>query len=69
MAREEGKRKLTGFLAALGKYKYVLLVAALGALLMAWPAGRKEAEPDGAAPPAGSPPWRRSWGRSAAWDG
>ena len=53
MAREEGKRKLTGFLAALGKYKYVLLVAALGALLMAWPAGRKEAEPDGAAPPAG----------------
>ena len=34
MAREEGKRKLTAPLAALAKYKYALLVAVLGALLL-----------------------------------
>lgn len=43
MAREEGKRKLTAPLAALAKYKYALLVAVLGALLLLWPAGEKKA--------------------------
>lgn len=42
MAKEEGKRKLTTPLAVLGKYKYVLLVAALGALLLLWPMERKD---------------------------
>lgn len=42
MAKEEGKRKLTNPLAVLGKYKYVLLVAALGALLLLWPMERKD---------------------------
>ncbi len=42
MAREEGKRKLTAPLAALAKYKYALLVAVLGALLLLWPAGEKK---------------------------
>ncbi len=41
MAKEEGKRKLTTPLAVLGKYKYVLLVAALGTLLLLWPTERK----------------------------
>lgn len=41
MANEEGKRKLTAPLAAVGKYKYVLLVAALGAVLLLWPMERK----------------------------
>ena len=44
MAREDGKRKLTAPLAVLNKYKYVLLVAALGALLLLWPAGQKTAD-------------------------
>ena len=44
MAREDGKRKLTAPLAVLNKYKYVLLVAALGALLLLWPTGQKAAE-------------------------
>lgn len=48
MAKEEGKRKLKNPLAVLGKYKYVLLVAALGALLLLWPMERK----DGGAAPA-----------------
>ena len=43
MAREDGKRKLTAPLAVLNKYKYVLLVAALGALLLLWPTGQKAA--------------------------
>ena len=50
MAREEGKRKLTAPLAALAKYKYVLRVAALGALLLLWPGGGKEADPGGTEP-------------------
>ena len=56
MANEEGKRKLTAPLAALGKYKYALLTAALGAALLLWPAGRKAAAPDRpeAAPASGS---------------
>ena len=52
MAKEEGKRKLTTPLAVLGKYKYVLLVAALGTLLLLWPTERK----DGAAAPADTSP-------------
>lgn len=44
---EEEKRKLPKFLAALGKYKYVLLVALLGAILLMWPAERKT----GSSPP------------------
>lgn len=39
MERDEGKRKLTKPLAALGRYKYALLVAALGAALLLWPEG------------------------------
>lgn len=52
MAKEEGKRKLTAPLAVLGKYKYVLLVAALGALLLLWPMERG----DGGADPAAAGP-------------
>ena len=52
MAKEEGKQKLTTPLAVLGKYKYVLLVAALGTLLLLWPTERK----DGAAAPADTSP-------------
>ena len=36
---EDQKRKAP--LAVLGKYKYVLLVAALGAVLLLWPSGKK----------------------------
>ena len=43
MANEEGKRKLTAPLAVLGKYKYVLLVAVIGAALLLWPGTRPEA--------------------------
>ena len=53
MANEEGKRKLTAPLAAVGKYKYVLLVAALGALLLLWPMEKhpkSEAPAEDAAP-------------------
>ena len=42
MANEEGKRKLTAPLAALNKYKYVLLVAAIGAVLLLWPGTKPE---------------------------
>ena len=41
MANEDGKRKLAAPLAALGKYKYVLLVAVLGVVLMLLPIERK----------------------------
>ena len=37
MDREDAKRKLTKPLELLGRYKYVLLVVALGAALLAWP--------------------------------
>ena len=40
--RETGKRVKP--LEILGRYKYVLLVAALGALLLAWPQGRESGE-------------------------
>lgn len=49
---EDGKRKLTAPLRALGKYKYVLLVAALGALLLLWPLEREAKTADPAADPA-----------------
>jgi len=39
MERDEGKRKLTKPLAVLGRYKYALLVVALGAVLLLWPEG------------------------------
>ena len=61
MAREEGKRKLTAPLAALAKYKYALLVAVLGALLLLWPAGEKKA----AAVTAGEPAAVSGTGREA----
>lgn len=52
MANDEGKRKLTGPLAALNKYKYVLLVAAIGAVLLLWP----DAKPEEKSPPADAGP-------------
>ena len=39
MKDQEWVKRLTG---ALGKYKYVLLVALVGAALLAWPVGEKE---------------------------
>ncbi len=42
MAKED--RKLNAFLTALNKYKYVLLVAALGALLLLWPSEKNPLE-------------------------
>ena len=56
MANAEGKRKLTAPLAVLGKYKYVLLVAAVGAVLLLWPTERKTeaAVPEDAAPRSGA---------------
>lgn len=47
-----GKQKLAPLLAALGKYKYVLLVAALGVLLLLWPTEKKTESP----PPAEASP-------------
>lgn len=43
MGKEDGKR--LNVLAAFGRYKYVLLVAALGAVLLLWP--WQESEPSG----------------------
>ena len=40
-----GKQKLAASLAALGKYKYVLLVAALGVVLLLWPTEKKAESP------------------------
>lgn len=56
MDREDAKRKLTKPLEILGRYKYVLLVVALGAALLAWPGSRKPggASPGSALPEAGS---------------
>ena len=42
MANEEGKRKLTGPLAVLNKYKYVLVVALIGVVLLMWPGTKTE---------------------------
>ena len=42
MANDEGKRKLTAPLAVLNKYKYVLLVAVIGVLLLLWPGAKTE---------------------------
>ncbi|MBD5169974.1 MAG: stage III sporulation protein AG [Oscillibacter sp.] len=50
MAKEH--QKLKAPLAALNKYKYVLLVAALGALLLLWPTEKKAAETTEDAPAA-----------------
>ncbi len=56
MDREDAKRKLTKPLEILGRYKYVLLVVALGAALLAWPGSRKPggSSPGSALPEAGS---------------
>ena len=40
MDEERKRKRVIKPLEALGRYKYVLLVAALGALLLAWPEGR-----------------------------
>lgn len=53
MDREDAKRKLTKPLEILGRYKYALLVVALGAALLAWPGSRRTASPGGDAPEAG----------------
>ena len=53
MDRDEGKRRLKGPLEILSRYKYVLLVAAVGAVLLLWPSGegtRRQAEEPQAAP-------------------
>ena len=42
MANDEGKRKLTAPLSVLNKYKYVLLVAVIGAALLLWPGAKTE---------------------------
>lgn len=47
-----GKQKLAAALAALGKYKYVLLVAALGIVLLLWPTEKKT---EGSPPAEASP--------------
>lgn len=52
MDREEGKRKLTNPLEVLGRYKYVLLVVLLGALLLLWPGGRGAAASPSSTPAA-----------------
>ena len=55
MDGEGRKGWLTKPLEILGRYKYVLLVAALGALLLLWPQNEKTAEGDTAVPvPAGA---------------
>ena len=51
MANGEGKRKLRAPLEVLNKYKYVLLVAALGVVLLLWPGSKAEEK----APESGSP--------------
>ena len=50
---EERKRKRGNPLALLDRYKYVLLVAALGALLLAWPTKEASGETAVPAAPAG----------------
>lgn len=45
MANDEGKRKLKSPLAVLDRYKYVLLVAVIGAALLLWPGIRTESPP------------------------
>ncbi len=39
MEREQGEKRPVKWLAAVGRYKYALLVAALGAALLLWPGG------------------------------
>ncbi|MDE6996791.1 MAG: stage III sporulation protein AG [Oscillospiraceae bacterium] len=53
MANDEGKRKLTAPLAVLNKYKYVLLVAAIGAALLLWPGTKTESSPAESGPSGG----------------
>ena len=53
MANDEGKRKLTAPLAALNKYKYILLVAAVGGLLLLWPGTEDKTPPAESGPSSG----------------
>ena len=46
---ERGSGKWMKPLAALGRYKYVLVVAALGALLLAWPQGARSSPEENSA--------------------
>lgn len=50
---ENDKRKLTAPLAALGRYKFVLLVAVIGAALLLWPGTRAERTPSEGVPSNG----------------
>lgn len=52
MEHEERKQKQLGPLAALARYKYVLLIAALGALLLLWPSPQKDTQAASPAPEA-----------------
>lgn len=52
MERDERKGRLVKPLELLNRYKYVLLVVALGAILLAWPTDRAAEEVSSAAAPA-----------------
>jgi len=54
MDRDERKRKLTKPLEVIGRYKYALLVALLGALLLLWPGHTAPSEGQDASLPAGA---------------
>ncbi len=43
--------KLKEFVSRLGKYKYAILIALLGVILLLWPAAEPEAKEDSQAPP------------------
>ena len=60
MANAEGKRKLTAPLAALNKYKYVLLVAAIGAVLLLWPGTGEKSPPAESSPSEGGEELKRT---------
>lgn len=51
MEHSEHKQKQLSPLAALARYKYVLLIAALGVLLLLWPGSGQEVQTNTAAPP------------------
>lgn len=54
MERERGEKRPIKWLEAAGRYKYVLLVAALGAALLLWPGAGEKPEAVSAAVPAAS---------------
>ena len=74
--QQQGKKPV--WKAALGKYKYVLLVIAAGVVLLLWPsaadraAGEEETAGQAAAQTADAMQstrrrWRSSWGRWRVW--